>query len=280
LPGGGTDTNGLVFELTQKQLLKLKNGEGVNAAKVEFEDPYDFDCPSSLEFDQGGNLWVLNTGTNYGSPSIIEYSADQLARGGTVAPAVVCKSADFHYLWDIKFDSAGNLWIAADAVPGGNPAGVYELSAAQLAETGLPPVMVTPNLELTSAGFNFPGPIQFDQGGNLWVGGLMSPVLSFAAGDLIGSGTISPSPMVTIDPVTVKKINSSFYDSSGLAFDDQGDLWVGSGEGAPGAKQMSGSIAEFKSGQIATSGSPKPSLFFLTVGIVKDPGHLTFGPLL
>jgi hypothetical protein len=281
--GGGPDTNGLVFELTKKQLLKLKNGGGIKAAKVAFDNPYPlFDCPMALQFDKSGNLWVANSGRSYDTPSIMEYSAAQLTTGGDVYPAAVFTSPVFRYIWDIKFDSSGNLWIAGDGMPGGDPEGIFELTSEQLAEPATPyfPLVVMPSLELTSTTFDFPGAIAFDASGNLWVGGLTSPVLALAAADLSGSGTISPAPSVTINPVTIKKINSSFYDSNGLAFDREGDLWVASGSSDGDAKNDFGTIAGFTPSQIASSGSPRPTLFLLADRIIKYPGYLTFGPLL
>jgi len=280
---GGQNGLGLVFELTKKQLLKLKSGGGLKAAKVEFEDPYPlFDCPMALQFDKSGNLWVANSGRNYDTPSIMEYSAVQLTTGGKVYPATVFTSPVFSYVWDIKFDSSGNLWIAGDGPFGVGPDAVFELTSEQLAESGSPyiPVVVTPNLELTSKTFAFPGTIAFDQGGNLWVGGYNPPLLAFAASELSGSGTISPAPFVTIDPTTVKKINSSFYAPTGITFDDQGNLWISSAQSDSDAKNDFGTITEFKADQIATSGSPKPNFFLLANSILRHPGPLTIGPLL
>ena len=275
--GGGTGTEGLVFELTQNQLLKLENTGGLKAAKVAFDDPASlFDCPTALQFDQSGNLWVANSGRSFDRPSIMEYAADQLVSGGTVSPAAVFTSPVFGFIWDMKFDGAGNLWIAA----GGSPEGVFELTSAQISQTGPLPQVVMPTLELTSTTFNFPGSIAFDHSGNLWVGGLTSPVLSFDAADLSGSGTISPAPAVTIEPVIIKKKNSSFEDSTGVAFDNQGNLWVASGRSDPKAKNQNGTIAGFKASQIATSGNPVPTLFLLADRIIKFPGYITFGPLL
>jgi sugar lactone lactonase YvrE len=279
--GPGQNALGLIFELTQKQLLKLKSGGGLNAATVQLEDPYPlFDCPRSLEFDKAGNLWVANSGTSFDDPSIMKYSAYQLTTGGKLYPATVFTSSMFRYIWDIKFDASGNLWIAADGPFGVGPDAVFELTSEQLAQPGAPyfPVAVTPNLELTSKTFAFPGGIAFDHSGNLWVGGYTTPLLAFAASDLSGSGTISPAPFVTIDPTTVKKINSSFYVTSGIAFDGQGNLWMSSGQSDGDAKNDNGTIAEFKPGQITSSGNPKPALFLLISHILRHPGPLTFGP--
>ena len=279
--GGGLNTNGLIFELTQKQLLKLKSGGGIKAAKVAFKAPYNtlFDCPSAPEFDSSGNLWILNTGTNFGFPSIIKYSVDQLTTTGEIYPAAVFQSPDFRYLWDMKFDSSGNLWVAGDGVPGVDPEGVFEFTPAQLSGTGPQPIVVAPNLELISGTFYFPGAIAFDQGGNLWVSGYGdTPMLSFAASDLSGSGTISPAASITFNPTATKNGKSGFYQVVTLAFDGKGNLWLSGGESVNG-KATSG-IAEFKAAQIATSGSALPSLFLRAPRVILDPERLTFGPLL
>jgi DNA-binding beta-propeller fold protein YncE len=279
---GGQNSQGLIFELTQKQLLNLKRGGRLRAAKVEFEDPYPlFDCPKALAFDKSGNLWVANLGESSGNGTIMKYSPDQLATGGKLYPATVFESV-FGYIWDIKFDAAGNLWIAGDGMFGVGPEAVFELTSEQLAEPGSPyiPLEVTPNLKITSKTFAFPGKIAFDQSGNLWVGGYTTPLLAFAAGDLSGSGTISPAPLLTIYPTTVKKTNSSFYTTTGIAFDRQGNLWVCSAQNDGAAKNDNGTLAEFKSNQITGNGSPTPALFLLLSHILRGPGPLTFGPLL
>jgi secreted PhoX family phosphatase len=277
----GDTTGGLIFELTQAQLQKLNHGGSVKP-KVEFENPDGslFDCPSALEFDKSGNLWVANSGASNLNPSIMKYAANQLTSGGKVSPAVVFTSPDILQIYDIRFDGSGDLWLAADGVPGGISAGEYEFTSEQLSETGSQPVVVTPNLALPFQPGDLPAAIAFDQGGNLWVGGFATSLLSFAASDLSGSGTISPVPMVTIDPATLKHGYSSFSQPNGLAFDGQGSLWVACVEGNGGKKQSFGNVSEFKADQIATSGSPQPSLFLQGNSITKNPYRITFGPQL
>jgi sugar lactone lactonase YvrE len=269
---GGTDGLGLVFELTQRQLRKLKSG-GSAKPQVQFQNPYPlFDCPGALAFDNTGNLWVANSGPN---SSIMKYAADQLTTGGTLVPAAVLtfNTADFGRVADIEFDSAGNLWLVNSL----GVAGVFELTLDQISVTGTN--QVAPNLQLTSEAIVPMSALTFDGGGNLWVGGLTSgPLQLFAASDLSGSGMISPTPLATIEPVTVKHRYSSFSQTGGLAIDDQGSLWVSSllGDG----EKLRGNISEFTAAQISASGSPQPSLFLKSGTLTQHPALMAFGPLL
>lgn len=109
--------------------------------------------------------------------------------------------------------------------------------------------------------------LAFDAGGNLWVGGLTGgPLQPFAASDLPGSGMISPTPLATIAPVTVKHRYCSFSQTGGLAIEDQGNLWVSSllGDG----EKLRGNISEFTAAQI---GERKPATESLSEIRYPDP---------
>jgi hypothetical protein len=264
---GGTGGLGLVFELTQQQLRKIKSGGSVRP-NVEFQNPYPlFDCPGAAEFDKSGNLWVANSGP---SPSVMKYAASQLTTGGTVVPATVLTfTTDFGNIANIQFDGTGNLWLV-------NFRGVAELTSDQISGLGTNPV--TPSLELTSPDIFPVRAFTFDNGGNLWVGGSNGPLQLFAATDLTGSGTISPTPLVTIGPATIRHRYSSFSQTSGLAIDGQGTLSVASvlGDG----EKLHGNISEFNAAQIGTSGSPKPTLFVRGTLKTEHPTLMRFAPRL
>ena len=267
---GGKDNDGLVFELTRSQLLKIKSGQTANA-KVAFGNvSFLFDCPSALHFDSSGNLWVANSGHTFGTPSIMKYSPDQLATGGNVTPDAVFMLTDVGAASDMNFDASGNLWIADNE----NISGVFEFDADQLSASGTQ--AITPNLQMTSTATFTPQTIVFDQNGNLWVGRDHSPLLLFAASDLVGAGTISPVPLATIQPAKIDGF-STFPFPSGLAIDGHGNLWIASSNGG---HKMRGSIAKFKAAKISTSGTPNPSLFLLTTQITQHPTLMTIGPQL
>lgn len=82
---------------------------------------------------------------------------------------------------------------------------------------------------------NGPASITFDGGGNLWVAfglgsvGNLGGVEMFAAADLDGTGTLTPTPAVTIDSAAFAAKNldlESLDNPDGLAFDSDGGLWV------------------------------------------------------
>src|SRR6185437_2726505 len=61
----------------------------------------------TIAFDRHNNLWVANC-----AGQLIEFSASQLASGGTQTPAV---TIDAHVLlacpYALAFDTAGTLWV-------------------------------------------------------------------------------------------------------------------------------------------------------------------------
>jgi secreted PhoX family phosphatase len=145
---------------------------------------------------------------------------------------------------------------------------------------------LTPNL-IVSLGADVPQDISFDHAGNLWtvanprddIAG--SQLQMYTAAELSGSGTITPTPAVTITGARIPRENESksLFCSDGMAFDAAGNLWVANT--CTDSKFGLGSIVEFTSDQLTTSGAPIPSLFWNPNKPNKnlyEPSLLTFGP--
>jgi hypothetical protein len=182
----------------------------------------------------------------------------------------------------MAFDHAGNLWEAAD--------GIVEYTAAQLAAGTQTDPYQTLIVGGGSPDFNYPSAVTFDANGNLWVafeidGGLSTGGLEmFAAADLDGSGTSTPTPAVILTSTTwsTKNLLTSFQSPDGLAFDSLGNLWVANTL-QPKAGLGLGSLTEFGASELATSGSPVPLRAILANRYdtnLANPGYLTFGPSL
>jgi sugar lactone lactonase YvrE len=64
--------------------------------------------PDAVVFDASGNLWVANDG----QPTIVAYSAAQLAAGGAPAPTVTITLPQNADPFGLAFDKRGTLWIS------------------------------------------------------------------------------------------------------------------------------------------------------------------------
>jgi hypothetical protein len=156
-----------------------------------------------LAFDGSGNLWVVGTG------SLVEYSSSQLTGSGTPTPAISIGddgSQSLNSPLGMAIDASGGIWVANGNSP---PFTLVKFSASQLAASGTP----TPAVTLTASGSSIdePGGLAFDASGNLWLSNLTgaSPLVEFAASQLVASG--SPTPTITVT-------SSSLSRPWGLAF--------------------------------------------------------------
>jgi sugar lactone lactonase YvrE len=130
-------------------------------------------------------------------------------------------------------------------------------SPAQLAGGGNPTPTVT-----IAEGSGEPTSLIFGSSGGLWLGNsalFSAPsVVEIAAGDLGTSG--EPTPAVVLTP------SAQVLDGpEGMAVDTSGDLWV--------ANIVNGTLDEFTSAQLATSGNPTP---VETITGLDDPQSLAF----
>ena len=93
--------------------------------------------PSGLAFDESGNLWVANSG----SQRIAKFSLDQLAATGSPVPQIVLAPAasSVHLPEGLAFDSDGSLWVmTADGI-------LEKFASSLLRATGAP----EPSVHLT-----------------------------------------------------------------------------------------------------------------------------------
>jgi sugar lactone lactonase YvrE len=214
-------------------------------------------APYALAFDAQGNLWVGNNG----ACTIVEFTASQLTASGSPTPAVTIHDGDpfTNEPGGFAFDSAGNLWVANNAV-----STIVEYSASQLAASGSP----TPVVTISSAALAWPQGLAFDRHGNLWVAntGVVDThgnIVEFAGASLTTSG--SPAATVTLTPPT-----STFgTEITDVAFDNGGNLWY--------TDLSSNSIGEFTTAQLTASGSPTPAVSIPIANTVYPTG-LVFSP--
>lgn len=186
---------------------------------------YNID-PSDAVVDSAGDLWIANENSN----DVVEYTPASLAASGNPTPAVtITMTTDSAGPIALRFDAHHDLWVLNQYA-----ATVVEFTPAQLASSGSPTPTVTiivgqsepPSNELGSN----PLGLAFDPAGNLWVANSSEATIAkYSTGQLTTSG--SPTPSVTITPQLSTTLNdSAVVAPSGLAFDSQGNLWVGGSE--------------------------------------------------
>lgn len=151
-------------------------------------------------FDGEGNLWfsVAFTGAAGGvNGGIGMFSAEQVATGGTVAPAVLWAGSNFGVgalgsVIGLAVAPNGLLW-GARAYSGTNSLDAWTMENAA---SGNP----APAVSLTSSAFVNPYGLAFDSSGNLWVSNAgNNKILRVPAASLAASGAVVPD--VIISPV-------------------------------------------------------------------------------
>jgi hypothetical protein len=197
-------------------------------------------CPRSPQFDSAGTLWVVTaSGVSSGALGLLEYTPSQLAESGAPIPNAILNvsepsESNFFNAGDLRFDSAGDLWLSGGVILGTDSAPYTDFLADLLPSQLSTATNVAPNLNVLVSNaiprniVYFTTGLAFDQNGNAWLsyitgfaGGsnYQGGLEEFAASDLIGTGTISPTPAVTIGMLGIGSPDA-------LAFDDLGDLWV------------------------------------------------------
>jgi sugar lactone lactonase YvrE len=209
------------------------DGSGSKQAATVIESNHgSLGGPTGLAFDRAGRLWVAN----HENGTLVRFDAGQLAAGGTPVPAVVLAGAGNPAA--LAFDADGSLWVSDNMANR-----ITKYGASQLAGSGSPAPAVV--LNANAGSLVNPAGLAFDVSGNLWVANISGRTLvAFTPAQLAVTG--APSPQIRL----VSPAGHSLALPVGLAFDDQGSLWV------IGATGM---LSKFVRGSLTVSGSPVPS---------------------
>ncbi len=197
--------------------------------------------PIGLAFDSHQRLWVVN----HQSATVVRFDPAQLAAGGVQAPAVVLSVPGTPVA--IAFDAAGSLWVSDNQLRV-----IYKYTAAQLAASGSPP----PAFVLTAAdSLVNPTGLAFDAAGNLWIANNgRSNLVAFTPAQLAGAGPFERNVVIT-------STGGSLGIPIGLAFEEDGSLWVVGGTGV---------LAKFAPASLRASGVATPS------ARLRVSGHMLF----
>jgi sugar lactone lactonase YvrE len=240
-----------VVRFTSKELKDLKKNPNPTPGVI-ITSTSSFGNIIGCNFDQKGNLWVVDVGND----TLNELTKAQLAAGsGDITPAIIITLSGLQDPNFVTFDKAGNAWVDDE----GN-AQIAEFSASQLTSSGMKTPAVLLSDDGSGTSLATPGEIVFDKKGNLWVANFDSDtVVEYAKHQLGNSG--SPAPTV--------KLSSSIFDGPfGAAFDSEGNLVV--------ANINSGTIAKFTPDQLKVSGAPVPKV--AVTATQTNSYQITFGP--
>jgi len=261
-----------ILEISPADIASLKSGKPVKR-RVVFPERGAVGVPiapwTSLAFDAAGNLWVSSFATQSG---IMEFSPSQIKKSAPSRSILIA----FPFPGPIRFDSSDNLWVSAGSVQ------LWKFAPSDRAASGAP----NPGLKVTLPdGFGGVQDFAFDSSGNLWLAGAVFPVTGtvdqidmISAGDLVGTGEISPPASLTITSSAFGTESSGSPGGiclGGIDFDHSGDLWV-STHCDPDTH-----LIEFTPDQLSIGGILTPSA---TIGQNSTktnlalPGPIRFGP--
>ena len=205
---------------------------------------------NGVAFDDDGTMWV----TSESDSVLVGFSPATLGKHGfTVANTrIALVAGSLSGPTSVAFDAQHRLWVANSA-----NGTIVRFDRDQLSSSGAPVPTVT------ISGLAHPGSLAFDATGAIWISDTRSQsIVSFTAAQLATSGTPTPHVVVSV-------ARDSRSSPAGIAFDDQGNLWI-----ADAALQR---VLSFSPEQLSTSGTPTPHVTITTHdGSLIVPAGLAF----
>ena len=200
---------------------------------------------AGVAFDAAGNLWIASDDDSL----LLAFAPGALSSSGFKPARTVIRPTRGSLSGPIglAFDSRQRLWVVNH-----QSATLVRFDPAQLAASGSPPAAFV----LTAAdSLVNPTGLAFDAAGNLWVANHgRSNLLAFTPAQLSGTGPLEPN-------VVIRSNAGSLGIPIGLAFEEDGSLWVVGGTGV---------LTKFARASLGASGAPAPS------ARLKVSGHVVF----
>jgi hypothetical protein len=263
-----------VIEVTRDDLASLKSG-----ARVKPKAITPVTIPDYLAFDASGDLWIT---AELPVNEIIELLPRQIKKSGAPSPTISITAPDF-VPQAIRFDASDNLWVVQFQEPyePSNSIQMGRYAPGDRAVSG----PATPGLIVNLPDLVFLVDFAFDSSGNLWLAGSNSlfgndQLEMISAGDLTGTGVVSPMAAVTITSSAFGVLDGSGSCLGGIDFDQSGDLWVSVGANNADC-QADTQVVEFTPSQLSTGGNLAPSVTISQNAEKTNlffPGPLRFGP--
>ncbi len=192
------------------------------------------------KIEGSGLLWIPSVTTTI----ISGYTAAQLTSSGSPTPEVSFTAPVVQNHEAIAFDGAGNLWVAFSGVP---ESFIKKYASSDLGSSGGPSPSVTISGSSLSSLNGGPVGLAFDAEGGLWVVNFFTnTLLKYGSDQLLSSG--SPTPAVTISA----DAGGSLDGSTGIAFDNTGNLWV--------SNFNASTLVQYTPDQLTATGSPTPAV--------------------
>jgi ligand-binding sensor domain-containing protein len=163
-----------------------------------------------MAFDRFGNLWLAD------AYSLKMFDWNSLGKSNAL-PKVVLNLKEPTPC--IVFDAAGNVWIS-----NGRKIGVISrIPFAQLYASGAP----TADIVLSGSGINDVQGMAFDANGNLWITHKEKKAVIKLNAAAITTSSTTVEAAVTIICESKPPVTMTLSGPAALAFDKQGNLWVG-----------------------------------------------------
>jgi sugar lactone lactonase YvrE len=227
----------------------LTSGD-VTPATAIFTSSAELFALNAIAFDTDGTIWV----TSADDSVLVAFSQNLLTRSGGPDASIVISSRDgsLSAPTGVAFDKQHRLWVANS----GNGT-IVRFDRTQLTTSGSP----TPSVIISAPGK--PTALAFDAAGSLWVSNnANNKVFAYSPAQLETSGFLTPSVVISTN-------GPSLQIPTGIAFDADGNLWVGNLGNA--------NLVSFSRSQLATTGSPTPNITISSnAGSLGIPAGLAF----
>lgn len=240
-------SNPAILRLEPTQLLASGSRTPATAITTPSADLFDL---NGIAFDVDGTMWV----TSEDDSTLVAFAPASLTRSGSAAAAIVISSnnGSLSAPRGLAFDKQHRLWVANFA-----NGTIVRYDPAQLRSSGSPVPAVT------ISGLGTPNALAFDAAGSLWMSdGRRNKIASFGEDQLDASGFLAPR-------VVLSAKAASLAIPLGIAFDADGNLWVGN--------VGNQTVVAFSPTQLAAGGTIDPNVVLSSnAGSLSIPAGLAF----
>jgi hypothetical protein len=196
-----------------------------------------------VKFDGQGTLWV--TASSY--DSLRGYSASQLTASGSPTPAHVLRPQSVAITNGLAFDASGLLWV-------GSSSNIDETEGSGKLAVGVPVTGSASEDSIVTDGHGggLLAFIAFDKNGNMWISGGQDSIVAFTKSQIPSGSDASPA-----EPNIVITLPTGIAQPQGMAFDNDGNLWVICAELSASANSE---LLRIPAAQLAASGKAVPDV--------------------